>query len=255
MRILLTNDDGIDAPGLAALRDRLAKFSDVTVVAPDGQRSAASSSITVLKPLLVRRSVRAGMPHYAVSGTPADAVKLAMVELLDAPPDCVVSGMNFGLNTGSNIIYSGTVAGALEGARFGLPAFAVSVESNPETDLTQAARRGVSILRKLLPGMEAGGVCNINLPERRPRGVLVTRQEPVGFEDSFERRQVPRGRTQYRLLRNPSSPVYPPDGRANGRLPTDAWALAAGYASVTPLKRDLTDARKLRAWKKLFPGR
>ena len=202
----------------------------------------------------MRRSERSGVPHYAVSGTPADAVKLAMVELLDAPPDCVVSGLNFGLNTGSNILYSGTVAGALEAARFGLPAFAVSVESNPETDLTQAAQRGVSILRKLLPGMEAGGVCNINLPKRRPRGVLVTRQEPVGFEDSFERRQDPRGRTYYRMRGDPS-PAYPPDGRANGRLPTDAWALAAGYASVTPLRRDLTDTRKLRALKKLFPGR
>lgn len=255
MKILLTNDDGIHAPGLMALRDAFSRKHEVTVVAPDRQRSAIGSSITLFEPLIVRRYEEKGMPHYSVSGTPADAVKLAVRELFGGRPDVVLSGINHGLNSGSNIFYSGTVAAAFEASMFDLPAIAVSGEARADADVRGMARRTLEIVRRILPQAKRGVVYNLNFPARKPRGLLVTRQEMVIYQDSFARRQDPRGRIYYWLHGSPEE-KYDGRGAPEGEgLPTDAWALANGYASLTPLHRNLTDSERTHELKALFPGR
>ncbi|MHC4607563.1 MAG: 5'/3'-nucleotidase SurE [Planctomycetota bacterium] len=243
MKILLTNDDGVSAPGLAALRARLRRLGEVVVVAPDRERSAIGNAITLRRPIRVRRSRAGGVPCCAVDGTPADAAKLALTELLDPPPDLVVSGINHGLNTGSDILYSGTVAAALEGALAGVRSFAVSVKRGEgRPDFPAVARSAVALIRKLLPAMPPGGLCNINFPPGPPRGTLVTRQERRAYRDAFEKR----GRAAYLMCGGPGAGyAFGPESR--GGVPTDAWAVSHGYVSVTPLRRDLTDRRLLSA--------
>lgn len=249
MRILLTNDDGIDAPGLLAMARELKRLGQLTVCAPARPQSAVSHSLTLYHPLLFRTFRRDGVTWHAVEGTPADCVKLALVELLRQKPRIVVSGINKGLNTGSNVLYSGTVAGAFEGAQFGLPAFAVSLQDAPGADFARAARRVVGLIRMIVrrysgkgpsfltkrPGQ--GMVFNINIPAGRIRGVRAARQEPSPYKDRYERRVDPRGRAYY-WLHGTLHPRASMNG--DGALPTDTAAVLAGYISVTPLTRDMT---------------
>lgn len=230
MRILLTNDDGIEAAGLRALAEELTALGPVTVVAPARPRSAVSQSITLHRPIVVHPRGRA---EFAVEGTPTDCVKLAMSALCPRRPQMVVSGINHGLNTGANILYSGTVAGAFEAALQGVPAVAVSLQAAPRMDFGTAARAAVPIIRALFG--EPGVVYNVNLPSRaRIRGVRITRQAFRIERDRFRRRSNPRGIAYYWL--------ESVDGRRmrGSDLWTDEGAVRAGYASVTPLTRDLT---------------
>ena len=187
-----------------------------------------------------------------MDGTPADCVKLAVRELLKTSPDLVVSGINFGLNTGSNILYSGTVAGALEGAHLGLPAVAVSLQisKKPAWDRTAAEARGVieTLLEKGIPDRM---IYNINFPKRKSKGVRVAIQEHRPYPDFYERRQDPRGRTYYWLCGNPEKNLTP-SRNGNGQTPTDAWTVSQGYVSVTPLVRDLTHHAGIEDAKALF---
>lgn len=252
MRILLVNDDGIQAPGLRALARALAPRARLIVCAPAHQRSADSSSITLFRPLVVHRRTERGTPWISIDGTPADCVKLALMELLEKPPDLVISGINNGLNTGSNILYSGTVAAALEASLCGVPAMAISTEAVPDPDYAV----GASHVWRLVKWMRRHArdprvVVNVNfpgLPRPQIRGILVTRQEAAAYPDAYERREDPRGRTYYWLCGAYEARFKKIFGR-NGKPkdPTDAAAVANGYISVTPLQRDMTAGDALAA--------
>ena len=234
MLILLSNDDGVLAPGLHQLADALRKIGDVFVCAPDRVRSGASSGLTIAEPVLAQE---VGKDVWSVSGTPADAVKLAVHELMRRPPDVVVSGINNGLNTGSNVLYSGTVAAALEGAQFGITSFALSRRFAENDEFQSEAKLSARVVGALLKGrLGRRTAYNINLPPvRKPRGVLVTTTELTPYDDRFDRRIDPRGRTYFWLRGTPPRRL-PRNGR-----PTDDWAVENGYVAVTPLRRDLTD--------------
>lgn len=250
MRILLTNDDGIDAPGLLAIARELKRLGRLTVFAPTRPQSAVSHGITLYQPLLFRAFKRDGVQWHSVDGTPADCVKIAMVEVLQQKPHVVVSGINRGLNTGSNVLYSGTVAGAFEGAQFGMPAFAVSLQDAPGADFTRAAKRATSLIGTLSRRYRGKGVVfNINIPAGRVRGVRVARQEPTPYKDRYERRVDPRGRTYYWLHGTLNSRAH---SNGDGAIPADTAAVHAGYISVTPLMRDMTSYPLLDELQKLL---
>jgi len=233
VRILVSNDDGIGAPGLEALAAVLEKMGRVFVCAPESARSGSSSSLTLHEPLQVRRL---GPRRWSVRGNPADAVKIALRELLPAPPDLVVAGINDGLNCGVNILYSGTVAAALEGAQYGIPSFALSRRQSGGAGFREEALRALRLVRGLhaLRPREAV-VFNINFPGGTPKGIRVTVAEPAPYRDRYHRRRDPRGRVYYWLSGEPPRRL-----RLDGRA-TDEWAVSRGYVSVTPLRRDLTD--------------
>jgi len=239
--ILISNDDGIHAPGLAALKAALSTLGSVLVVAPDVEKSAFGHGITMMNPLRMAEVHKNGKFFgLSVTGTPADCVKLALHGLMPSYPKLVVSGINFGPNTGTNVIYSGTVAAAREGTIFNIPSLASSLQSwKKGVDFDVAAeytrRLAAWMLNHELP---AGVLLNINVPggpEAEIRGVKVTRLARYRFNDSYEIRQDPRGRTYYWLAGEEAEIVDPmPD--------QDAVALEAGFVSVTPLGYDLTHA-------------
>lgn len=245
MQILLTNDDGIYAPGLRALRQELKKLGTVTVVAPATEQSAAGHSVTLLNPVLVSEVFEddgTTFVGWAVEGRPADCVKLALLELLPEPPDVIISGMNAGSNAGINVLYSGTVAAAVEGAFFRRTAIAVSLEYDKKiTDYAGGARIARTVIEQILARKPAAGsLFNVNLPvlERGPvRGVRVLPQNVSPYQEKFDRRVNPRGRTYFWADPEFRCPEPHPD--------TDVTALAEGYVTVTPLKFDLTDHARL----------
>ncbi len=238
VQILLTNDDGVFAPGLRALRKELQRLGKVTVVAPTFEQSGVAHSITLLNPVVVKPvDDDDGTPlGYAVEGSPADSVKLAICELLDRPPDLIVSGINAGANAGINVLYSGTVAAAIEGAFFKITSLAVSLELAEHFDFPQAARDAVKIIERILAQQPPpGALFNVNLPSYArgaPKGVRVV---PMGIGrhgEAFERRTDPRGRVYYWM-------TYAPPYHLEGP-PSDVSSLADGYITVTPLHFDLT---------------
>jgi len=244
LTILLTNDDGIYAPGLAALYRELQGLGDVTVVAPESEQSAVGHSISLITPLRVQEvSINGGVEGWAVSGTPADCVKIALAELLPAPPELVVSGLNLGPNVGINVLYSGTVSAATEAAILGVRGAAFSLNSyDKHADFSAAARLARELLERLRGWTGwANGVClNLNLPDlprAEIKGVRVTRQDTGPLVEHFERRVDPRRHVYYWLAEINARPATDPD--------TDYGALAQGYVSVTPIHHDLTDYRRL----------
>lgn len=237
MHILLSNDDGILAPGLAALRTELAGLGEVSVVAPDSPQSAAAHGITVSGPVAVRRvHVQDEFFGYAVQGRPADCVKLGVAQLLESPPDLVVSGINDGANVSINVLYSGTVAAAAEGALLGFPAVAVSLQLGVERDFRLAAQVAMGIIRSLLAqGIGPGDLININVPDLTPgppRGVRVVPQATRMMEDNFVRYGAPDGRDYYWLKGGEFKHADPTN--------SDLDALQERYVAVTPLHFDLT---------------
>src|SRR5262245_54238138 len=258
MRLLLTNDDGISADGLVSLEKELRPLGEIYIVAPERQQSGVSHSLTLYRPLMVRPAVHPYATAWAVDGTPADCVKLALVELLDEPPDVVVSGINFGLNCGNNILYSGTLAGALEGALYGYPSFAVSLEASRDPQWSAAARIARRLIERILPKHKKSPIAfNINVPSRDVtalKGTVVTRQEEVPWQDSFDRREDPRGRTYYWIKGTPERNYKERPITENGYIPTDAHAVREGFVSVTPLQRDLTNHHLLADLGKLAKG-
>ena len=241
MRILLTNDDGIYAPGLRALRHELQQIGEVTVVAPATEQSAAGHSVTLLNPLLVSEVFEEDsktLIGWAVEGRPADCVKLALLELLPEPPDVIISGMNAGSNAGINVIYSGTVAAAVEGAFFRRTAIAVSQEYDKKIyDYPTGALHARRVIEQILArNPPAGSLFNVNIPvlERGPiRGVKVLPQNVTPYQEKYDRRVNPRGRTYFWTDPEFRCPEPHPD--------TDVTALAESYITITPLKFDLTD--------------
>ncbi|VTR95364.1 stationary phase survival protein : 5'-nucleotidase SurE OS=Singulisphaera acidiphila (strain ATCC BAA-1392 / DSM 18658 / VKM B-2454 / MOB10) GN=surE PE=3 SV=1: SurE [Gemmata massiliana] len=245
MRILLTNDDGIYAPGLRALRAELLKLGTVTVVAPATEQSAAGHSVTLLTPLLVNEVYEDDATTFvgwAVEGRPADCVKLALLELLPEPPDVIISGMNAGSNAGINVLYSGTVAAAIEGAFYRHTAIAVSLEYDKKIyDFPTAAKYARQVIEQILARKPMkGSLFNVNLPvlEHGPiHGVRVMPQNVSPYTEKFDRRVNPRGRTYFWTNPEFTCPDPHPD--------TDVTALSESYITVTPLQFDLTDHAKM----------
>ena len=237
MRILLTNDDGIFAPGLAALERALKSLGDVSVVAPSTEQSGVGHAITFLTPLTAKEVFEGDRRRgWAVDGSPADAVKLGITEFCPTRPDLVVSGINAGLNAGINVLYSGTVAAAIEGAFFGITSLAVSLEWDEHANFDRAAEIGLDVIRGLLARRPAAGsLFNINIPTRALAGPVDLRVVPMSvarYGEAFERRVDPRGRAYYWATNEPPPPPSPHE--------SDVTALAAGKVTLTPLDYDLT---------------
>ena len=247
--ILISNDDGIDAPGLDALVRELRKISTVTVVAPDKQRSAVGNAITMNYPLRVKKYYKdRSFFGYAVEGTPADCVKLAIRCLMKSPPDLLVSGVNHGANTAVNIIYSGTVSAATEGVLLDVPSIAVSLTTYAEADFKPAARFARRLaLHVLRTGLPAGTLLNVNVPPVKSsmiRGVKITRQGNSRWNDTFDVRVDPNNNTYYWLTGKLEVLDRTDD--------TDVIAVRRNYISVTPIQYDLTDYKTLKnikGWK------
>jgi len=232
MHILISNDDGYRAPGIVLLAQRVSELAQVTVVAPDRDRSGASNSLTLDNPLRVARGEGG---FFVVDGTPTDCVHLAITGLLDKEPDMVVSGINSGANLGDDVLYSGTVAAAMEGRFLGLPAMAVSLVGGGAHYET-AAR----VVTRLIDSMKsspipADTILNINVPDTPwddLAGFMVTRLGHRHKAEPVVRSQDPRGRTIYW--------VGPAGAEQDAGPGTDFHAVSAGYVSVTPLQVDLT---------------
>ena len=238
MQILLTNDDGIFAPGLAAIYKELVKIGDVNVVAPAGSQSGASHSITFAEPLVCNKvDINGLFTGFSVQGSPADCVKLACMQLCEEPIDLVVAGINHGANTGINIYYSGTVAAAMEGAFLKISAVAMSLASEEKMDYETAAGYCVEILKKIMP-LKSGEVININVPrlsDGRPKGVKAVPQSTRGFQEYYISQKNEQGQTVFQLAGGPHN---------HEEELTDATALAEGFITITALAPGMTDKEK-----------
>jgi len=249
MKILLTNDDGVFAKGIETLYLALSEEHEVTVVAPETEQSAVGHAITWLDPLRLNMVNRNGhFFGYALKGTPADCVKIAITELMDPPPDIVVSGINLGANVGVNVIYSGTVSAATEAAVLGIPSIAVSIDSFKPVDFnafTGFIQKLVALVG--IQGLPPGVCLNVNIPDLpadKIRGVRVTRQGNLKCLERYDRRIDPRNHVYYWLTNTSVQKDENPD--------SDSCALADGYISVTPIHHDLTNypmLEKLRQWR------
>ncbi len=243
MRILLSNDDGITAPGIAAMRQALVKLGHVDVVAPNSPQSAAAHGITVHGPVAVRKvHVQDEFFGFSVEGRPADCVKLAIRELLIEPPDLVVSGINDGANVSINVLYSGTVAAAAEGALLGFPAIAVSMKQGEERDFNRAARLAMPIIHRLLEiGLAPGELININIPDLTPGdplGICVVPMATRIMEDRFARHTAPDGRDYFWLVGDTFA-------ESKVSVHSDLDAIEERYISITPLQFDMTQYAQL----------
>ncbi|MGL4514284.1 MAG: 5'/3'-nucleotidase SurE [Lacipirellulaceae bacterium] len=246
MRILLTNDDGIYAPGLAAMREALARLGEVFVVAPLTEQSGVGHSITFLTPLMAGQVFDGDESRgWAVEGSPADCVKLALAQLCrdedDTPwrPDLVVSGCNYGLNIGINVLYSGTVAAATEGALHDLPSIAVSLEYDDHARFAEAAEIAVSVIEQMLErdAWRNHRLYNLNISTSAtrnagPADVRVTRMGATRWDSAFEERRDPKGRRYYWTIGTPPTEAPGAD--------TDFVAIRQGGVTLTPLVIDRT---------------
>lgn len=238
MLILLTNDDGVYSPGLIALSDALQELGEVHVIAPATEQSGVGHSISYLRPLILKEVFHGDRRFgFAVDGSPADCVKLGVSELLPRRPDVVVSGINIGLNAGIAVLYSGTVAAAIEGAFFGIPSIAVSLQFDENPDFCRAARLAVQIIRQVLEQRsDEVWLFNLNIPTKAltddsPK-VSVVPMDIRQYGEKYERRVDPWGRTYYWATGEPG-PAIDDNG-------TDLSALARGQITLTPLHYDLT---------------
>lgn len=236
MRILLSNDDGIEADGLKELRVALQDQHEIYVVAPDRERSATGHKITVHRPLRVKECTYPGtnVTGWAVDGTPADCVKLGLEALLPGPPDLVISGINFGPNLGTDVLYSGTVSAAVEGIINGIPSIAISLASFEYRDFSFSGKLIKKIVAAMCKELPSRTLLNINTPPGTPQGIKVTRLGNRRYVNIFDKRVDPRGRVYFWMAGEPFD--LDEDDPA-----TDVWAVKEGYISITPVQFDLTD--------------
>jgi 5'-nucleotidase len=238
MQILLTNDDGIFAPGLAAIYKELIKIGDVTVAAPADSRSGASHSVTFSHPLVCNKvDINGQFTGYSIQGSPADCVKLAVMQLHKEPFDLLVAGINNGANAGINVYYSGTVAAAMEGAFLKIPAVAMSLSWEENMDFQTGASYCATILKKLMP-VRKNGVININIPLLsigRPKGIKVVPQSSKGFDEYYIQQKNEQGQTVFQLT-----------GKEHlaDEAPADTRSLEEGFITITVLTQDMTNKRK-----------
>lgn len=259
MQILLTNDDGIRAPGLLAMYRELVKLGEVTVIAPETVQSATGHGITISTPLLTQQvTVENGFTGTAIDGRPADCVKLAVAQILPKPPDLVVSGMNAGANVGINVIYSGTVAAALEAAFLGVPSIAVSLQigrRSPRFDVAaRYARRALDVI--LAAGLPRRHAClSVNIPVTEEDWEVEGQWPPIrvcpmnthGLNDKYERRVSPGGEVYYWAAGHGLDFRETDTG-------SDAFWLSQGCITVTPLIYDLTATAMLEEWRRRMEG-
>jgi 5'-nucleotidase len=238
LNILITNDDGIHAPGIAALKNHLGKIANVIVVAPDTERSAVGHAITLSDPLRVSEIEKEGeFFGFAVNGTPADCVKLGLRCLTDLSIDLVASGINLGPNTATNIIYSGTVSAAAEAVIMGIPGLAISLTSFDIPEFEYAGRLACTLATKIIEnGLPEGTLLNVNVPPLKPediKGVEITRQGRGRFEEFFDKRTDPNNRTYYWLAGKRMNLDHEAD--------VDEVVIRQNKVSITPIRYDLTD--------------
>jgi 5'-nucleotidase len=238
--ILVTNDDGIDSPGISALALAMAELGEVVIAAPDRQQSAVGHALTVAQPLRVNRFKREdNLVGYAINGTPADCVKLALSTILKRKPDLVISGINHGHNTSVNILYSGTVSAATEGMLLGIPSIAISLASYDIASKCEAAAIYSKIIaRKILEGnpLPHGTLLNVNIPAltyEDIKGIKITRHSNSYWDDFYEKRTDPFGRDYYWF-----SGIYKITDDGND---SDDVAIMDGYVSITPIHFDFTN--------------
>jgi 5'-nucleotidase len=245
-KILISNDDGIYAPGIRALAKAMQGIAEIVVVAPDVEQSAVGHGITVRRPLRFRKTNVPGLEGvtaYRVDGTPADCVVLGVHKL--GRPDLVVSGINHGPNLGNDLTHSGTFAAALEGTHLGIPSIAFSLQFSDEMDFSQGAAYAPNLALEVLKrGLPAKTVLNVNFPTGKPKGVRVTRQGTHHYEDSLLERVDPDGRAYYWIAGKPTGDTEPD---------SDFSALEAGFISITPLFMDFTHLGMLETVKAFAP--
>jgi 5'-nucleotidase len=247
MKILITNDDGIFADGIYALFKELQQLGEVIAIAPASEQSAVGHAITLMTPLRINQVNRHGeFFGYAVNGTPADCVKLAVHAVMDQRPELIISGINLGANIGTSVIYSGTVSAATEGTILGIPSIAVSLATFRNPDFTFAAKFARKLGQLVLDkgGLPVGTLLNVNVPAIREAdvaGVEVTVNSESRFEDIFEKRLDPRKRVYYW-----SAGVEQTYDLREG---TDSAALRNKKVSITPIHFDMTDHNHLRLFR------
>jgi len=242
MKVLLTNDDGIEADCLSAIFKETRTMSSVTVVAPDSQRSSVGHGITLGKPIFARRiKTKAGISGIGISGTPADCVKFALKMVLKKKPDIVVSGINLGANDGCSVFYSGTVAAAREASLHGIPAIAFSLDTFVNPDFTYAAKFAKTLIKHVLScGLPKDIFLNVNIPnlsQKRIKGVKITRQGRSPIITRF-----------FDICRHKDFLSYQMSGEASFRernMRIDTVALRHGYITITPIYNDLTSDKAL----------
>jgi len=242
-RILITNDDGITAPGIIALEQSLAEVGEVTVIAPEREMSATSQSITLHTPIRIHQIDER---HWAVGGTPTDSVIMALYKILPQRPDLVVSGINPGGNMGENVDYSGTVGGAMQAVVHGVPAFAVSLASRKGHDFSASAAFAAQLATRILEeGLEPGVCLNVNVPRGEVRGVRVTSQSRKISQNLVVEQKDPRGRAHYWFDETVELTDVEPD--------SDYGAILAHEISVTPLQVERTHYPSLNHISHWFP--
>jgi len=248
MKILITNDDGIHSEGIYKLKLALEKIGDVLVVAPDTERSAVGHAITISDPLRVSEVEKDGKFFgYAVNGTPADCVKIGITCLMEETPDIVVSGINLGPNTATNIIYSGTVSAAAEGVIMGIPSMALSLASFTVKEYDFTCKLAIELVNKILEnGLPEGTLLNVNVPalkEEEIEGIIITRQGKGRYEEFFDKRVDPFNRTYYwlsgkRMMLDSDKDI-------------DDVVVTQNKVSITPVSYELTNMdmlQKLKSW-------
>jgi 5'-nucleotidase len=237
--ILVTNDDGIYSPGIKFLSSVASRFGRIVVVAPDKPQSGMGHAITINSTLRIQKTnYHNAEIEFSCSGTPVDCVKMAVNHVLKKRPDLVLSGINHGSNSSINVIYSGTMSAAIEGALEGTPSIGFSLcDYSIEADFTQAEKFVAALIENSLKHKMPGGVClNVNIPKLKAediKGIKVVRQAKANWVERFEERKDPYGRDYYWLTGEFVN--FEPES-----LDTDEWALANGYISVVPTQADLT---------------
>ena len=238
MKILLSNDDGYFAPGLSILAEHIAKLADITVVAPERNRSGASNSLTLDRPLSVKKAANG---FFYVNGTPTDCVHIALTGLMDTMPDMVISGINDGANMGDDTIYSGTVAAAMEGYLLGIPSIAISMSQHNATHFETAAKVAVELVRHYQKnGFQSTTLLNVNVPDipyNELQGRVVTRLGKRHKAEPVVQLKTPRNETVYWV----GAAGSPNDGGAG----TDFYAVENKQVSISPIQVDLTNHSQL----------
>lgn len=254
MKILISNDDGINAPGIRALAKAMQELGDVYVVAPERNQSATGHAVTMHVPLRSKvvdfhtESIKA----WWVNGTPADCIKLGIENLMKEKPDLIVSGINQGENLGTDVIYSGTVSAAVEGSIFGIPAIAFSYQDHSATDLTMAAEAAKQIcLQVLKHGIPKNHIINVNIPAINSldeiKGVKITKLGKKIYKNNFEERKDPKGNIYYWLA---GELIEQPEDQE-----TDIFAVNSKFIAVTPIDIDMTSYElisELKSWNLLW---
>jgi 5'-nucleotidase len=236
-KILVTNDDGVRSPGIRELARAVARFGEVTIVAPHQEASAIGHALTLRRPLRVEQIEP---DIYEVDGTPTDCVNVAVTRILAATPDVILSGINKGYNLGDDVTYSGTVAGAMEGALLGIPSVAVSLQRTSGTyDFRPAAAGTAQVVERLIAGsaLPARTFLNINVPTGKPKGIRITVQARRNHVTVVDQRVDPRGQPYYWIEEGQND--WEPHDRS------DYQAVRDGFISITPLQPDLTDYNSL----------